>query len=179
MLPNMAACPVVDQHCPCAYITWWNLLNKLWKLCLWNTKMFTSQKIGRMVFSYFNFDKILTHANAIDGTHAWLHTKINSSWISYWHFFIFQQKCLASGNTCNKASNVKNRTKTSYDVTHVGQRMPDKVCYRPPDLIDHRTLDDNPCRLLEVDASVSEWPVLLCVWNPVVPSTITMAASAG
>ena len=32
--------------------------------------MFTSQKIGRMVFIYFNFDKILTHANAIDRMHV-------------------------------------------------------------------------------------------------------------
>ena len=141
MLPNMAVCPVVDQHCPCADITWWNLLNKLWKLCLGNTKMFTSQKIGRMVFSYFNFDKYWPMLTQLTGR-TWLHTKINSSWISYWHFFIFQQKFYASGNTCNKASNIKNRTKTSHDVRHMGQRMPDKVCYRPPDMIDHRTLDD-------------------------------------
>ena len=32
--------------------------------------MFTSQKIGRMVFIYFNFDTILTHANAIDRMHV-------------------------------------------------------------------------------------------------------------
>ena len=32
--------------------------------------MFTSQKIGRMVFIYFYFDKILTHANAIDRIHV-------------------------------------------------------------------------------------------------------------
>ena len=25
---------------------------------------------------------------------------------------------------------------------HVGQGMPNKVSYRPPDMIDHRTLDD-------------------------------------
>ena len=70
MLTNMAACPVVDQHCPCADMTWWNLMNKLFKLCLGNTKMFTSQKIGRTVFIYFYFDKILTHANAIDKMHV-------------------------------------------------------------------------------------------------------------
>ena len=66
MLTNMAACPVVDQHCPCVDMTWWNLMNELFKLCLGNTKMLTSQKIGRMVLIYFYFDKILTHANAID-----------------------------------------------------------------------------------------------------------------
>ena len=70
MLTNMAACPVVDQHCPCADMMWWNLMNKLFKLCLGNTKMFTSQKIGRMVFIYFYFDKILTHAKAIDRIHV-------------------------------------------------------------------------------------------------------------
>ena len=32
--------------------------------------MFTSQKIGRMVFIDFYFDKILTHANAIDRIHV-------------------------------------------------------------------------------------------------------------
>ena len=69
MLTDMAAFPVVDQHCPCADMTWWNLMNRLFKLCLGNTKMFTSQKIGRMVFIYFNFNKILTHANAIDRMH--------------------------------------------------------------------------------------------------------------
>ena len=26
---------------------------------------------------------------------------------------------------------------------HVGQGMPNKVSYRPPDMIDHRTLDDD------------------------------------
>ena len=45
-------------------------------------------------------------------------------------------------NPGDKASNVKNRTKTLYDVMHVGQGMPNKVSYRPPDMIDHRTLDD-------------------------------------
>ena len=35
--------------------------------------MFTSQKITGMVFSYFYFDKILTHANAIDGMHVIAH----------------------------------------------------------------------------------------------------------
>ena len=70
MLTNMAACPVVDQHCPWADMTWWNLMNKLFKLCLGNTKMSTSQKIGRMVFIYFYFDKILTHANAVDRMHC-------------------------------------------------------------------------------------------------------------
>ena len=69
MLTNMAACPVVDQHCPCVDMTWWNLMNESFKLCLGNTKMLTSQKIGRMVFIYFYFDKILTHANAIDRMH--------------------------------------------------------------------------------------------------------------
>ena len=62
VLTNMVACPAVDQHCPCADVTWWNLMNKLFKLCLENTKMFTGQKIGRMVFIYFYFDKIFTHA---------------------------------------------------------------------------------------------------------------------
>ena len=70
MLTNMAACPVVDQHCPCADMTWWNLMNELFELYLGNTKMFTSKKIGRMVFIYFYFDKILTHANAIDRMHV-------------------------------------------------------------------------------------------------------------
>ena len=55
MLPNMAACLVIYQHCRCADITWWNLMNKLWKLCLGNTKVFTGQKMGRMVFNYFHF----------------------------------------------------------------------------------------------------------------------------
>ena len=32
--------------------------------------MFTSQKIGKMVFIYFNYNKILTHANAIDRMHV-------------------------------------------------------------------------------------------------------------
>ena len=57
-------------------------------------------------------------------------------------FFSFQQECFTSGNTWDKASNVKNRTKTLYDVKHVGRGMPSKVSYRPPDMIDHRTLDD-------------------------------------
>ena len=142
MLPNMVACLLVDQHCPCTDIIWWNLLNKLWKLCLGNTKLFTSQKIGGMVFAYSYFDKILTHANAIDGMDVIACE--NELLINFLPalFFIFQRKCFASGNTCDKASNVKNRTKTSYDVRHVGQRMPDKVCYRPPDMIDHRTADD-------------------------------------
>ena len=61
---------MVDQHCPCADMTWWNLMNKLFQLCLGNTKMFTSQKIGRMVFIYFYFDKTLTHADAIDRMHV-------------------------------------------------------------------------------------------------------------
>ena len=32
--------------------------------------MFTSQKIGRIVFIYFYFDNILTHANVIDRMHV-------------------------------------------------------------------------------------------------------------
>ena len=142
MLTNMAPCPVVDQHCPCADMTWWNLMNKLFKLCLGNTKMFTRQKIRRMVFIYFNFNKILTHANPIDRMHV--NARENEVLITFLPalFFSFQQECFTSGNTWDKASNVKNRTKTSYDVMHVGRGMPNKVSYRPPDMIDHRTLDD-------------------------------------
>ena len=142
MLTNMAACLVVDQHCPCADMTWWNLKNKLFKLCLGNTKMFTSQKIGRMVFIYFHFDKILTHANAIDRMHVNAREKWTPHNFLACTFFSFQQGCSTNDNTWNKASIVKNITKTSYDVMHVGQGMSNEVSYRPPDMIDHRTLDD-------------------------------------
>ena len=109
--------------------------------------MFTRQKIRRMVFIYFNFNKILTHANPIDRMHV--NARENEVLITFLPalFFSFQQECFTSGNTWDKASNVKNRTKTSYDVMHVGQGMPNKVSYRPPgtwSIIGHSTINIHP-----------------------------------
>ena len=59
------------------------------------------------------------------------------------HFLSFQQECFTRGNMWDKASNVKNRKKHRMtSCMHVGQGVPTKVSYRPPVMIDHRTLDD-------------------------------------
>ena len=70
-----------------------------------------------MVFIYFNFDKILTHANAIDRMHV--NARENELLITLLPALILVfNKNFTSGNTWDKASNVKNRTKTLYDVMH-------------------------------------------------------------
>ena len=75
MSSNMASCPVVDRHCPCADFTWEKFMHKLWWLCLGNIRMFTSQKIGRTVFVSLYFDKIFYYANALDGMYVNAHKK--------------------------------------------------------------------------------------------------------
>ena len=133
MLTNMAACPVVDQHCRCADMTWWNLMNKLFKSCLGNTKMFTSQKIGRMVFIYFYFDKILTHANAIDRMHV--NADENELFISFLPalFSVFNKNVLQAVTRETKLQMLKIEQKHRMTSCTWGGECPTKS------VIDHRT----------------------------------------
>ena len=59
---------------------------------------------------------------------------------------IFHQELSISGNAWDKAWKAKNKTKM-HGVMHVAQGMPSKVTYRPPDIVNHRTLDDIPSNL--------------------------------
>ena len=66
--------------------------------------------IGRMIFICFYFDQILTYANAIDRMHVIACENKPLIFLAAL-FFSFQQEFFTSGNTWDKASNVKNRTK--------------------------------------------------------------------
>ena len=133
MLINMAACPVVNQHCPCADMTWWNLMNKLFKLCLRNTKMFTSQRIGRMVFIYFYVDKILTHANAIDRMHV--NARRNELLITFLActFIVFNKNVLQAATRETRLQMLRIEHKHGMTSCTWGRRCPTKS------VIDHRT----------------------------------------
>ena len=101
--------------------------------------MFTSQKIGRMVFIWFYFDKILIHANAIDRIHV--NARENEPLITVLSalFLVFNKNFLQAATRETRLQMLKIEQKHRMTSCTWDRGCSTKSVI---DMIDHRTLDD-------------------------------------